>query len=37
MNNRRDLREAELLTFGSYKEGSHLEHGLGEGLGVFFI
>lgn len=24
--------EEELLTFGTYKQGSHLEHGLGEGL-----
>lgn len=31
------VHEADILTFGSYKQGSHLEHGLGEGLWVFSV
>jgi len=32
------LNEAELVvTFGGYKQGSHLEHGLSEGLWVFSV
>lgn len=29
--------EAVLLTFVSYKQGGHLEHGLGEGLWIFSV
>lgn len=29
--------EAELLTFGSYEQGGHLEHDLGEALWVFSV
>lgn len=29
--------EANILTFSSYQQGGHLEHGLSEGLWVFFV
>lgn len=29
--------KANILTFSSYQQGGHLEHGLSEGLWVFFV